>query len=216
MPLGIEVVNKCPHAEGKSTATFYLSQTHKCSRRGPSFRSELKSGVLNVLSLPGGRIRNCYDFSPREKNYSVIILFIGANDCFYKGGVISDRSAKDIAEDLRDLASVLSDRAETYVLGLPQRHDQPNRTKDVNKLLLELIKSSVRKFKGVGHYLGKKDVSSGDEIHLTEDGLKNLKRLMKTEILKKKFSLVKDKEETQLITCDEKNPKCICGSYKPY
>ena len=37
----------------------------------------------------------------------------------------------------------------------------------------------------VGHYLCKKVVSSGDEIHLTEDGLKNLKRLIKTEILKK-------------------------------
>ena len=112
--------------------------------------------------------------------------------------------------------SVLSNRAEIYVLSLPQRHNKPNRTKDVNKFLLELSKSSVWKFKVVGHYLGKRDVSSGDEIQLTEDGLKNLKRLIKTEILKRKFALVKDKEETQLITCDEKkNPKCIRGSYKP-
>ena len=82
---------------------------------------------------------------------------------------------------------------ETFVLGLPQRQDKPNRTKDVNKLLLEPSKTSAWKFKGVGHYLGKKDVSSADEILLTEDGLKNLKRLIKTEILKEKFSLVKDK-----------------------
>lgn len=177
---------------------------------------ELKSGVINVLSLPGGRIKNCYDFLPPEKKYSVIILFIGANDCFYKGGKISDRSAKDIAEDLKDLANVLANRAEqVFVLGLPHRHQKTDRTKEVNTLLVNLSKSSDWNFKGVGHYIGKKDVS-GDAVHLTQDGLKNLKRLIKTDILKEKFSLEEDKKETTLIECNPNTHReCLCGSYSP-
>ena len=90
------------------------------------------------------------------------------------------RSSRDIAEDLRNLANVSAHRTgETFVIGVRQRHRKPERTKEVNSLLLELSKDSIWKIKGVGHYIGKKD-TSGDAVHLTEDGLKNLKRLIKT------------------------------------
>ena len=67
--------------------------------------------------------------------YDTIVLFIGANDLF-SGKAQSSNSASELVQDIADLTNLLLTRAKrVYLLGIPHRHYQPERTKEVNALL---------------------------------------------------------------------------------
>ena len=64
-----------------------------------------------------------------------MVLFIGANDLF-NGKAQSNYSASELVQEISDLTNLLLTRAKrVYVLGIPHRHYQPERTKEVNALL---------------------------------------------------------------------------------
>ena len=98
------------------------SQTH--SKKNKTF---LNSGVVNVLSLPGGKVRHVYDFLPPQGKYKSASLIIGGNDCFVKGGALSGQSSQQIAGDLKTLADTIVPRTGlVHVIGIPERHNKKN------------------------------------------------------------------------------------------
>ena len=177
----------------------------------------LNSGILNSLSIPGGRIRNVYDFIPAEGRYETIILFIGGNDCFQKSASPSSREPRDIAGDLNDLANILTTRSnEVYNLGIPERHQQPERTKKVNDALLRLSVGANWKYRSLSKYIQTRHIS-GDDVHIDEEGLKNIKKLVKEKILRQKYDINLDNKGTSIVyKCGFENQRfCICGHYRP-
>ena len=78
-------------------------------------------GVVNVLILPGGQIRDLYDFLLKPGQYKSVTLFIGGYDSYLRGGNVSSTPAQKIANELKTLADILSDRTEQdYVIGIPE------------------------------------------------------------------------------------------------
>lgn len=177
---------------------------------------QLDSGLVNILSLPGGRIKNVYDFIPEEGQYDNIILFIGGNDCFQKSAEPSSRTHTQIAADLNDLGNILAPRAkEVFILGVPERHQQPERTKEVNKDLLKLSQKASWKFRSISKFLYAKHIS-GDDVHIDVEGLKNIKKLLKQRVLYNKYSIELDnKGNSEVLVCGTRSqPSCICGHFE--
>ena len=148
------------------------SQTHSEKNK-----TCLNSGVVNVLSLPGGKIRHVYDFLPPQRKYKSVSLFIGGNDCFVKGGALSEQSPQQIAEDLKTLADTIVPKTGlVHVIGFPERHNKQERTAKVNEILERFSTKADWKYRSVSKYIWSRHISE-DSVHLTDEGLKNLKKL---------------------------------------
>ena len=90
---------------------------------------------FNILSLPGAKVHDVYRFIPRVSRFDIIVLFVGGNDLF-QGKSPSKVSSEEVADKISDLANVLKSKADkVFVLGIPPRHNQRERTSAVNKLL---------------------------------------------------------------------------------
>ena len=149
------------------------SQTHSEKNK-----TCLNSGVVNVLSLPGGKIRRLR-LSPPQGKYKSASLFIGGNDCFVKGGTLSEQSPQQIAEDLKTLADTIVPRTGlVHVIGIPERHNKKERTAKVNEILERFSTKADWKYRSVSKYIWSRHISE-DSVHLTDEGLKNLKNFWK-------------------------------------
>ena len=126
------------------------SQTHSVRNN-----TTLAFGVVNVLTVPGGQIRHLYDFPPKPGQYKSVTLFIGGNDSYLRGGNVSSTPFQEIANKLKTLADILSDRTEeVYVIGIPERFKKPQRAKSVNGLPFGLSRNAHWKHKSVSRYCG--------------------------------------------------------------
>ena len=83
------------------------SQTHSVRTN-----TTIAFGVVNVLTLPSGQIRHLYDFLPTPGQYKLETLFIGGNDSYLLGGSVSSTSAQEIANELKTLADIRSNRTD--------------------------------------------------------------------------------------------------------
>ena len=81
----------------------------------------LKAGNLNIISLPGAKARDVYNFIPPKNEFDLIILFVGGNDLFDYTEP-SYTPAPQIANEIIALANFLSERAkQVFVLEIPER-----------------------------------------------------------------------------------------------
>ena len=188
------------------------SQTHSEKNK-----TCLNSGVVNELSLPGGKIQHLYDFLPPQGKYKSASLFIGGNDCFVKGGALSEQSPQQIAEDLKTLADTIVPRTGlVHVIGIPERHNKKERTAKVNEILERFSTKADWKYKSVSKYIWSRHISE-DSVHLTDEGLRNLKKLLKEKILYTLYDFEQDKKGPRKVTfCgNAKQPDCLCGHFNP-
>ena len=184
------------------------SQTHSVRNN-----TTIAFGVVNVLTLPGGQIRHLYDFLPKPGQYKLVTLFIGGNDSYLRGGNVSNTPAQEIANELKTLADILSDRTEeVYVIGIPERYKKPQCAKSVNDLLSGINRNAHWKCRSVSKYLWSIHILE-DGVHLSSDGLKNLKKLFKEKMLYKSYNVDKDNEGPKSVfSCGSREqPLCICG-----
>ena len=137
------------------------SQTH-----GEKNKTCLNSGVVNVLSLPGGKVRHVYDFLPPQGKYKSASLFFGGNDCFVKGGALYEQSPQQIAEDLKTLADTIVPRTWlVHVIGIPERHNKKERTAKVNEILERFSTKADWKYRSVSKYFWSRHISEDSPSH---------------------------------------------------
>ena len=67
----------------------------------------LKAGNLNIISLPGAKVRDVYNFIPPKNEFDLIILFVGGNDLFNYSEP-SYTPAPQMANEIIALANFLS------------------------------------------------------------------------------------------------------------
>ena len=170
-----------------------------------------------MLTLPGGQIRHLYDFLPKPGQYKSVTLFIGGTDSYLCGGNVSSTLAQEIANQLKTLADILSDRTEAvYVIGIPERYKKPQRVKPFNGLLFGLSPNPHWKYRSLSKYLWLIHILE-DGVHLSSDGLRNIKKLFKQKILYRSYNVDKDKEEPKSISpCGSREQTlCLCGHFNP-
>ena len=142
---------------------------------------ELDIANFNVLSLPGARVRHVYNFVPKKGDYDIVVLFIGGNDLFC-GNIPSTLSADDLVQEISDLANLLLTKAKkVFVLGIPQRHSQSQRTKAVNALLAS--RREGWKFRGIARQVYSDKHLKGDKVHLNSNALSGISYILKSKVL---------------------------------
>ena len=166
---------------------------------------------FNILSLPGGKTRDIIPFIPTAEEYSIIVLLIGGNDLF-EGNVPSTSSPKEVAEEIKLAADKLTLVAnKVFVIGIPHRHNQPERTKAVNKILSSF--KAKWSFRGISHNIYAEYHLEKDEVHLSDFGLSGLKSILKNKVLYKFYSAEVDEAGHQsVIKCSK---ICRCGRFNP-
>ena len=136
---------------------------------------------FNILSLPGAQIKHVYNFLPKKDIYDTIVVFIGGNDLF-SGEAQSNISASELVKEISDLANLLLTRAKTiFVLGIPHRHYQPERTKEVNAPLASRRESC--NFRGIARQVKRDKHLRRDKVHLSSDALNGIIYILKGKIL---------------------------------
>ena len=119
---------------------------------------------FNILSLPGAKVHDVYNFIPRVSRFDIIVLFVGGNDLF-QGKSPSKVNSEEVADKISDLANVLKGKADkVFVLGIPPRHNQRERTSAVNKLLSNRKEDWA--FRGVEKRVYKVTHLKEDKVHL--------------------------------------------------
>ena len=71
---------------------------------------------FNILSLPGAKVHDVYNFIPRVGRFNIIVLFVGGNDLF-QGKLPSKVSSEEVADKISDLANVLKGKADSVCAG---------------------------------------------------------------------------------------------------
>ena len=118
---------------------------------GVSQAKKLHIANFNILSLPGAQVKHVYKFLPKKDIYDTIVLSIGGNNLF-SGKAQSNISTSDLVQEISNLVNLLLTIAKrVFVLGIPHRHYQPERTKEVNALLASPRESW--KFRGISRQI---------------------------------------------------------------
>ena len=147
---------------------------------GDSQAKKVNVANFNILSLPGAQVKHVFKFLPEEDIYDTIVLFIGGNDPF-SGMAQSNVSASELVQEISDLANLLLTRAEkVFVLGIPHRSYQSERTKEVNALLASRRESW--KFRGISRQVYS-DKHLRKDVHLSSDALNGIVYILKGKIL---------------------------------
>lgn len=149
---------------------------------------------FNILSIPGAKIRDARTFLPPRDRYDIIVLFVGGNDLF-QGKFPSAISTEDVAKELICLANEAASLArQVFVIGIPPRHGQVQRTKSVNSYLAN-SKDSKWLFRGISRSIySTAKHTGGDDVHLEPKALSGIRSILKLRILRKLFSLKIDKD----------------------
>ena len=140
----------------------------------------------NILSLPGARIAAVRVFLPPKDKYNTIVLLSGENDAF-DGREPSTVPEEDIANELAELAEELSRLSkQIFVIGIPHRSEYRFRSARVNREIQK--KKGNWKYRGLCEKIYSTYHLGSDEIHLSPEGLKGIKSIIKNKILYKKYS----------------------------
>ena len=156
----------------------------------------LEAGNLNILLLPGASIRHLYDYILPAGRFEIIILFIGGNDIF-DGFEPSSKTPQKVAQDLIELADFACQRTRSsvFVLGIPERDKNRERaivTNDIVKAgagrISPRFKQKVEwKYRSFSNFTSGRRYFKLDKIHLNNDGLNNVKNLVKEKVLYSKY-----------------------------
>ena len=193
---------------------FHICQTSKTPNLliGDSQIKSLVFPNFCIISIPGGRVCHVRNFIPQQGEFDTITLFIEANYLF-NGELPSARTPKDVAQETSILADELVPLArKVFVIGLPPRLKQSERTKAVNSVLA--AEEKAWKFRGISGviYCDKKQTEK-DNVHLTEKALSGLKSVLKNKVLYKQFCAEISKEShPQNFFCG--NNICKCGYWQ--
>ena len=165
---------------------------------------------FNILSLPGAKVHDVYNFIPRVGRFDIIVLFVGGNDLF-QGKSPSKVSSEEVADKISDLANVLKGKADkVFVLGIPPRHNQRERTSAVNKLLSNRKEDWA--FRGVEKRVYKVTHLKEDKVHLNKESIGSICFILKTKILRSAFDAELDRQgHPRIYEC---SGRCHCGSWK--
>ena len=182
----------------------------------------LDAGNLNIVSLPGASVRHAYDYVPPAGLFDIIILFIGGND-LYNFTEPSLTPARKEVDDIVELANFLCNRAPSVVvLGVPERDENKTRSKAVKDLLQDIAERKPKKAcKVEWNYRSVKQKLTGarcfikkDLLHLNEDGLNNLRNLIKEKVLYKKYSKeFNSRGNLKKYECLTNDCRCICSTW---
>ena len=158
---------------------------------------------FNILSLPGAKVEHVYKFIPKKDFYDIIVLFIGGNDLFTV-------TSENVARQISDLANLLVKGAKrVFVLGIPLRHPQPNRAKEVNSLLA--CRQEGWKFRGISRQVFSNKHLRNDNNHLNSSALSGIIYILKGKILYNKYCPEIEKEgHLEIIECSR---FCKCLSW---
>ena len=164
---------------------------------------------FHIHSLPGPQVKRVYKFLPKNDIYDTIVLFIGGNDLF-SGKAQSNISASEQVQEISDLAILLLTRAKrVFVLGIPHRHYQPERTKEVNALLASGRESW--KFRGICRQVYSDKHLRRDKVHLSSNALNGIIYILKGKTLYNYYRPELElKGNPQVIECCE---VCKCLSW---
>ena len=148
---------------------------------GDSQAKKLNIANFNILSLPGALVKHVYKFVPKKEIYDTIVFFIGGSDLF-SGKAQSNISASELVQEISDLANLLLTRAKrVFVIGIPRRHYQPERTREVNALLASRRESW--KFIGVSRQVYSDKHLRRGKVHFSSDALNGIIYILKGKIL---------------------------------
>ena len=119
------------------------------------------------------------DKSNTSTNLFQLEIFLGGNN-LYNGTDDSEADIEEIANDLVELANKFTTVAKkVFVIGIPPRGEIFARAQSLDDLLKQKTDVSW-KFRSSNHYLkSEKCRKIGDEVHLNENGINNLKNLLK-------------------------------------
>ena len=120
-------------------------------------------------------------------------------------------NALSFADNISDLANVLKGEADkVFVLGIPHRHNQRERTSAVNKLLSNRKEDCA--FRGVEKRVYKVTHLKEDKVHLNEESIGGICFILKTKILRSAFDAELDRQSHPRIY--ESSGLCHGGSWK--
>lgn len=171
----------------------------------------LNAPNFNILSLPGGHIKHAYSFLPPAGAYDIIVLFIGGNDLF-SGHSPSGRAPELVAEDLSVLATRLSLLAtKVFVLGIPLRYNQFEYSCKVNRIL-ELKSKESWSYRGISSTIYHNRHLKSDKVHLTDQALNSLRRVLQKKVLYQSFSVAI--RQSGYLAVSDCSGVCTCGCFQ--
>ena len=148
---------------------------------------DLFIGNFSVLSLPGGQVKHSYDYLPSTERCEKFVIFISGNNAF-DNNIPSATRATLIAEQLKELGNLTAERyKKVYILGIPQRGTHCQRADEINKISTKLAEESKWKFLSLSKNIQFRHLKN-HHVHLTSEGVNNIKNLIKYKILFKKYS----------------------------
>ena len=176
-----------------------------------------EAGNLNIIALPGARIRNAFSFAPPPGKFDRIILFIGGND-LYEGFEPPCELPAKVARDLIEFANFLVPQTkEVFVLGIPERNQNKPRSKAVNDILEKTALRTPKqtspanwKFRSVSTYISGARYYENDKIYLNSQGRSNLHNVIKEKTLYEKY-IRELNEKGHLSKKECRNGQCTCA-----
>ena len=169
------------------------------------------AGSLNIPSFPGAGIKHFYEFLPTKDRFKLIIFFVGGSD-FYDGFQPSSNPASKVANDIIEVANFLSERArKVFVLGIPEHDENKPSSKAVADVMEDTAARKHRekpqvawKFRSLSTYVSGQRYFRKYKIHPKDDGLNNIKNLIKEKVMCKQY-----KRELHLAGNTQVN-SCVC------
>ena len=158
---------------------------------------------FNILSLPGAKVENVYNFIPKKGLYDLIVLFLSGNNIFAT-------TSENLVRQISDLANLLLTKAKrVFVLGIPLRHSRAYQAKKVNSLLASCQEGW--KFRGISRQVFSKKHLTKDNVHLNSNALSGITYILKGKKLYNKYCPEIEKEgHLKVIVC---SGFCKCLSW---
>ena len=176
--------------------SIYLKNSSKFLILSDSLLKRFKTISFDVLSVPGARPQDLWDFLPPFNRFEKIILFVGGNaleDFQSKNGTF--RSAQEpieVATEIFELARALLLRTLTvFIAGVPPRgtEELQHKVLQLNAELNAFCNSQKQPivFVGISHYLYDLKHISKDLCHFEKGAFAKIHKLLNEKILRKKF-----------------------------
>ena len=158
---------------------------------------------FDVLSVPGARPVDIWDFLPPCNKYKKIVLFLGGNaleNFTSKGGIFrSAQEPAEVAVEICDLAQALILRAtDVFIVAVPPRGtvEIQNKVLELNAELNLYCRYYYQRitFVGISHYLYDLKHISKDLCHLEKGAFAKVHKLLNEKVLKTKFKVLSPKK----------------------
>ena len=159
-----------------------------------SLLKKFETESFDVLSVPGARPKDLWDFIPPHNKYKKIILFIGGisleNFVSKSGAFRSAQEPVQVAIEIFEVALALTSRSQqVFIVGVPPRGtiELQSRVLQLNTELNLLCRQvlSITVFVGVSHYLYDLKHISKDLCHFENEAFAKIHKLLNEKVLKK-------------------------------